>query len=86
MGDTVRFTHFDWRIPAFKAFRNSEPVQQWVLRQGLDVARQAGEGFSADVRAGRTRAQCRVFAATQAADEQNRAGNTILKSGGGGAP
>ena len=85
MGSTVRFTRFDWHIPAFREFRNSEAVQQWVLQQGLDVAQRAGSGYGADVRAGRNRAQCRVYATTDAADRDNRANNTILKAGDGGA-
>lgn len=67
-----------------REFLKSPSVQSMLLQHANQIAAKAGEGFTADVQAGKRRAYGRVTAQTQTARRNNLDNNTLLKALGGG--
>ncbi len=71
--------HIELNEAGVRELLKSPEIQAACMEQAQRMASKAGDGYTADVRAGRNRAVARASAATEAALKDNLKNNTLLK-------
>lgn len=74
--------HFELDEEGVKELLQSAEMQAVCLEYAQAVAGRVGDGYTADVQVGRSRAIARISAATDKANRDNVENNTLLKAMG----
>ena len=72
--------HIELNDAGVRELLKSPEIQAACLEQAQRIAGAAGGGYTADVRAGKTRAIARASTATDEAARDNMKNNTLLKA------
>lgn len=72
-----------WNKAGFEQVRRLPGVEAKILAIGQDIAKTAGDGYEANLAAGKTRSRVSVRAETFRASRDNAKNNTLVKALGG---